>query len=263
MSSYVVTGAARGIGLEFVAQLSADSSNTVFALVRDKSNATALRSLPGRNITILEGDITNPDSLKIAASVVAETTGGTLDYLINNAAIHNRSKTTLDAFPTTEALEHELLDYFRVNTLGTINTTNAFLPLLRAGTVKKVITLSSGAASPDLITATGSAGQVGYAISKASLNMAVTKFAVALKAEGFVFLALSPGIVDTAPAPRTPQELEEYKVFTQALAAKLAPGFAGPITPRASVTMMLNVIYRWTVEDTGAFVSHHGNKEWI
>lgn len=61
----------------------------------------------------------------------------------------------------------------------------------------------------------------------------------------------------------TQQELEEYKVFTQALAAKVAPGFTGALTPRASVTMMLDVIYRWTVEDTGAFVSHHGNKEWI
>jgi NAD(P)-dependent dehydrogenase (short-subunit alcohol dehydrogenase family) len=39
---------------------------------------------------------------------------------------------------------------------------------------------------------------VGYAISKAALNMAVAKFAAALKQEGFVFLALSPGLVDTA-----------------------------------------------------------------
>jgi NAD(P)-dependent dehydrogenase (short-subunit alcohol dehydrogenase family) len=38
---------------------------------------------------------------------------------------------------------------------------------------------------------------VGYAISKAALNMAVAKFAAALKQEGFVFLALSPGLVDT------------------------------------------------------------------
>lgn len=91
---------------------------------------------------------------------------------------------------------------FRVNTLGTINTTNAFLPLLRAGTAKKVITLSSGAGDVAFTTASGASGQLGYSISKAALNMAVAKFAVALKAEGFVFLALSPGIVDTVTVPR-------------------------------------------------------------
>ena len=43
----------------------------------------------------------------------------------------------------------------------------------------------------------------------------------------------------------------------------MAPGFKGPLTPAQSVKMQLEVIYRWTVEDTGAFVSQHGNKEWV
>ncbi|KAJ7083241.1 hypothetical protein C8R44DRAFT_862485 [Mycena epipterygia] len=210
-----------GRNLEFVTQLSADSSNTVFALNQ------------------------------IAASAVENKTGGTLEYLINNVAIHDNSKTTLDTFPTTEALENDLLKYFHVNTLGTINTTNAFLPLLRARTTKKVITLATCVADPDFISTTGSAGQVGYTIHKAALNMAVAKFAVALKAEGSVFLAL---------VTRTEQEREEYKVHGQTF-AKVTPGFAGSLTPRASVTMMLDVIYRWAVENTGVFVPSSGCDE--
>ncbi|KAJ7918367.1 hypothetical protein B0H13DRAFT_2250048 [Mycena leptocephala] len=261
MSSYVITGAARGIGLEFVSQLSADSSNTIFALVRNKSTAAALSSLPGNNITILEAELTDVESVLSAANAVSEATGGRLDYLINNAGIHDQSKTTLDTFPTQDALDQDLLENFRVNTLGTIHTTNAFLPFLRAGTTKKVITLSTGAADLAFVTGTSSSRQVGYAISKAALNMAVAKFAAALKQEGFVFLALSPGLVDTA-TERTPQQSEEYKAWTQAL-TKIAPKLLGAAHTQASVKMMLEVIYRWTVEDTGAFVSHRGNKEWL
>lgn len=86
--------------------------------------------------------------------------------------------------------------------MGTIHTTNTFLPLLRAGTTKKAITISTGGADPDFNAKTGSAGQVGYMISKAALNMAVAKFAAALKREGFVFLSISPGLVDTATTER-------------------------------------------------------------
>jgi hypothetical protein len=86
MSSYVITGAARGIGvsffysglhasfcpltlsqLEFVSQLSANSSNTIFALVRNKSTAAALSSLSGNNITILETELTDVESVLVTA----------------------------------------------------------------------------------------------------------------------------------------------------------------------------------------------------
>jgi hypothetical protein len=43
----------------------------------------------------------------------------------------------------------------------------------------------------------------------------------------------------------------------------ISPGFEGAITPEKSVSSMFKVIDRWTVEDTGAFVSHYGNKEWL
>ncbi|KAJ7697644.1 hypothetical protein B0H17DRAFT_1197305 [Mycena rosella] len=268
MSTYIITGAARGLGLEFVTQLSAEKANTVFALVRSKSSAAALAELSRRNVIILEADITDADSLKVVLEfkklprAVAEATGGKVDYLINNAAIHDHSKVTLDAYPTPAAIEADLLENFRVNTLGTIHATNAFLPLLRAGSVKKVVTLTTGAADIDLTAALSNPGQAGYSISKAALNMAVAKFALALKGEGFVFLAISPGLVATATAPRTPEQAKEYAIFKEKL-AKLAPDFKGPITPQVSVQMMLEVIYRWSVEDTGAFVSHHGSKEWL
>lgn len=39
--------------------------------------------------------------------------------------------------------------------------------------------------------------------------------------------------------------------------------FKGPITPEESVKAVLHVVYGATLKDTGKFISHHGNKEWV
>ncbi|KAJ7158251.1 hypothetical protein C8R43DRAFT_882641 [Mycena crocata] len=265
MSSYVVTGTARGIGLEFIKQLSADQRNTVFALVRNEATATELKKLPGKNITVLEADITNTKALKKAADAVSKITGGKLDYLINNAAMLSFESvlSTLPGFETEEALDKELLDNFKVNTLGTIHCTNTFLPLLRNGAAKKVITISSGHGDMDVVLQTGVNEFPGYAISKAALNLAIAKYAVELKPEGFVFLSLSPGAVDTLSTPQVTPEVTEASAVMMGKFAPIAPDFKGLISPEESVKLQLEVIYKWKVEDTGVFVSHHGNKQWF
>ncbi|KAF7360633.1 NAD(P)-binding protein [Mycena venus] len=260
MASYVVTGAARGIGLEFVTQLNANWSNSVFAVVRNKATANQLQNLPCKNITIIEADITNSNALASAANEVSKITGGKLDYLINNAAVLNPPRLGLTEFPTPDALEKDLIQHFTVNTIGTIHCINAFLPLLRNGSTKKVVAISSGAADPKATLRTGRSGAAAYAISKAALNMAVAKFVAQFKTEGFVFLALSPGMVNTAPP--TSEMQAKFEGMTNTM-AQVAPGFKGRMTPQESVKLQLEVIYKWAVEDTGAFVSHHGNKEWL
>lgn len=81
--------------------------------------------------------------------------------------------------------------------LGVIYTTNAFLPLLKAGTTKKVISISTPGADLDLIVATEGTQDAAYCVSKAALNMVVAKYAAQYKKDGFTFLALSPGLVQT------------------------------------------------------------------
>ncbi|KAJ7837343.1 hypothetical protein B0H14DRAFT_2362409 [Mycena olivaceomarginata] len=262
MSSYVVTGAARGIGLEFVRQLSADSNNTVFALVRNKGTATELNDLSRNNITVLQADITDAKALKLAANEVSKATNDKLDYLINNAGKTNHPGLTIDQFPDPEVLEHDLLDLFRTNTIGAVHCTNAFLPLLKNGSIKKVICISSGLGDPDVTVATQAVGEPSYSISKAALNMVVAKYAAQYKADGFTFLALSPGMVKTSMLPTALPDDMESKMLLDA-AARFAPDFKGPITPEESVKMQLEVINRWTMKESGAFVSHFGNKQWI
>ncbi|KAJ7625329.1 hypothetical protein DFH06DRAFT_742855 [Mycena polygramma] len=261
MPSYVVTGAAKGIGFEFVNQLSADSANTVFAIVRNKATATELVKLSRRNVTVLEADITDPRALMVAATEVSKATGGKLDYLINNAGKSNHPGFRIDNFPSPEALEHDMLDNFKTNTIGVVHTINAFLPLLKNGAAKKVLSLSTGIADLPVTLLAGAVGEVSYSISKAALNMVVAKYAAQYKADGFVFLAICPGAVKTTMLPVGDDE--ESKMLAPAF-FKLAPDFEGPISPEESVKMQLEVFNRWTVAGTGAFVSHFGNREqWL
>ena len=87
---------------------------------------------------------------------------------------------------------------FKTNVVGVINATNIFLPLVRAGSAKKIIAISSPAGEPSFVAATGIYQNVQYGISKAAMNLAVADFAAALKPEGdFTVLALCPGVVQT------------------------------------------------------------------
>jgi NAD(P)-dependent dehydrogenase (short-subunit alcohol dehydrogenase family) len=91
---------------------------------------------------------------------------------------------------------------FQINVIGVVHTINAFLLLLRQGVAKKVVTLSSGMGDTELVLKAGFPNQAPYAISKAALNMVVAKYAAEYNDEGLVFLAISPGLVDTATKAR-------------------------------------------------------------
>ncbi|KAH9946746.1 hypothetical protein B0H21DRAFT_742225 [Amylocystis lapponica] len=269
MPSYLVTGASRGIGLEFTRQLSAKPENVVFALVRNRAGATKLLELQTTtpNIRIVEADIVDYKALTAAAAEVTKATNGKLDYLINNAAFvdDERAFVSLDNYPEgqEQLLADDLKKSFEINVVGVVHTINAFLPLVRAGTVKTVVSLSTGIADTDFVRAAGHALSAPYCISKAALNMVVAKYAARFKDEGVVFLALSPGLVNTSTKPPTPEQLEGI-IGMVAGFKRAAPAWDGkPITPEQSVTEMLNVIGKLTIEDSGAFVSHHGNKEWL
>ncbi|PSS32090.1 hypothetical protein PHLCEN_2v2131 [Hermanssonia centrifuga] len=165
-----------------------------------------------------------------------------------------------------DLLEQDLIDGFRTNVVGVIHTTNAFLPLLSAASQKstaKVITLSSGVGDIDLTASGDNYLFAPYCISKAAINMAVAKYAARFHDDNFVFLALSPGLVDTSTRPPTPKELELFMVMLKKFQQSYPDWDGKPITPETSVKMMLEVINRWEPKDSGAFVSHYGNKQWL
>jgi NAD(P)-dependent dehydrogenase (short-subunit alcohol dehydrogenase family) len=88
MPSYLITGASRGLGLSFLENLSSNSDNTVIGLVRNIADTESKIAAWGRNnIHLVQGDLSNYNSLKSAVDATANITGGSLDYLIANAGL--------------------------------------------------------------------------------------------------------------------------------------------------------------------------------
>lgn len=117
----------------------------------------------------------------------------------------------------------------------------------------------------DLVNAFGIPIASAYSISKAAVNALVAKYNAALgKSEGILFMAISPGLVDTSEgAPMSEQDIEGAKAMGAAF-AQYAPHFKGPITSQESVELQTKVIESATVETMGgAFVSQFGNKQWL
>lgn len=96
-------------------------------------------------------------------------------------------------------LEDELELSFRTNVIGLINTINAFIPLVKASSIKKIIALTSGMGDSDFVNETGIDGGAPYAISKAGVNMVVAKYNATYKSDGVLTMGICAGSVNTHP----------------------------------------------------------------
>ncbi|OQN95152.1 hypothetical protein B0A48_18756 [Cryoendolithus antarcticus] len=267
MPSWVIVGAARGIGFEFVNQLSANSNNQVVAIIRNQSTASVLNALAEQrpNIHVLETDIFSPDSLREAVAKVEKVTKGALDVLIHNAYSAGTEAMfwTPSQFTGKETELHlELTETIKANVIGPILTINALLPLIHNGNEKKLIYITSGAGDVDMTRKSRLAGQIGYSASKAGGNVVMAKYAGELADEGIKTISISPGWVET---PATEGLTANPAVLEYLLSAfkRLDPDVAGMIKVEESVKAQLEVIARLDAESSGAFVSHHGDKKWV
>ncbi|KAI0778933.1 hypothetical protein BD413DRAFT_465060 [Trametes elegans] len=197
---YAVVGASRGIGLEFVRQLASRPDSVVFALVRNKQKSTHLASAVSalNNVHVFDADVADHESLTHAAQEVAKVSGGKLDYQIHNAAKTDTSVLRgYDDFKTMDELDAEFIESFRVNALGVVHSTAAFLPLLRAAPTKRIVVIGSGGGDHKFVYDAGIASMGAYGASKGAAVVLTAKWAAKLKDEGFVVVTLSPGLVDT------------------------------------------------------------------
>ncbi|KEY70107.1 hypothetical protein S7711_08637 [Stachybotrys chartarum IBT 7711] len=271
MASYLISGASRGLGFEFLRQLSQDPANTVIGLVRDtKSTQDKVRAeLPDRsNIHIVRGDLSDYKSLEAAAAEVGKITDGKLDYLIANAAVIPKWSAyddiaTLGQSP--DELEEDLLATFKTNVVSQIHLINLFMPLVLGGTAKKVVALSTGLADFEATRTWNLAAGAPYAISKAALVMAVAKFSARYAEQGVLFLSVTPGVVmtgqfDGATEEQMAKVQEEFKKF-----AAYAPDFKGPMSAEEAIKAVLTVVDSSSLEGGrgGAMLSHKGNKQWL
>ncbi|EHK50779.1 uncharacterized protein TrAtP1_005217 [Trichoderma atroviride] len=270
MASYLVTGASRGIGFEFVRQLSADANNIVVALVRDKeaTEKKIAAEITASNITVVQADITNIEELQAAVAIVSKVTNGTLDYVIANAGKISDWSGLDDVqdlgLGDPKLLEEDMLELFRINVVGNAHLFNLVVPLVRKGTAKKVIAISSGLAESTMTIRWRLTLGYPYAVSKGALNTLITKFQAQYIDEGILFLAVCPGTVDTGHLVNPNEKQQNNLMAMGAAFQKYQPNFTGPVQPSEAVTDVLKVVHNATIEkDAGGFVSHLGNQQWL
>ena len=176
----VVTGANRGLGLEFAAQYAAAGARVV-GTARRPDEATALAATGAR---VLPLDVTDEASVAALAAALGDAP---VHLLINNAGVSGRSWSDLSRAERTR----RVLD---VNTLGPIRVTEALLPNLLAAEGAVVVNVSSRLGS---LAENTTGGYPGYRESKAALNMFTRSLAAEHAAAGLVAVSVSPGWVRT------------------------------------------------------------------
>ncbi len=195
----LITGANKGIGLETARQLG-KKDITVLVGARDmakgKSAVEELRQ-EGIDAHPLEIDVSDPASIKKAAAKV-ESDFGRLDILINNAGVMNDDK--------KKKVSEQALEIWRstfaTNLFGVIETTNAFLPLLRKSEAGRIVNLSSILGSTEFHATPGSPvyeskDTPAYNVSKAAVNAYTVQLAYELKDSKVKVNAAHPGWVKT------------------------------------------------------------------
>ncbi|KXJ88724.1 hypothetical protein Micbo1qcDRAFT_206885 [Microdochium bolleyi] len=273
MPSYLITGASGSLGFEFVRQASANPDNVVIGLVRNKTKMAekVAAELPGRtNVRIVEGELTDHDSLASTVEHVSKITGGSLDYLIANAAYMSdwsAYKPYEEQAKEPAALTADLNAYWTINVVSNIHLFNLYLPLLRKSSIKKVVAISSGHADTKLVLAHDIDATMGYTVSKAALNMVVAKYHASYgKSEGVLFMSLCPGVVENDSTRAEPNEdAIKYGGATVAKFMAFAPHFKGPVPPAGPVGDILRIAEEATVEGGwgGSFTSHNGGQQWL
>jgi NAD(P)-dependent dehydrogenase (short-subunit alcohol dehydrogenase family) len=217
----LVTGANRGLGLEFVKQLKADGYS-VIGTARQPAKAVELKAT-GVRIEAL--DVASQDSIDALATALK---GVPIDILINNAGMASRADSSLDT------LDFDLMERtFQVNSLGPLRVIQALLPNLEAGKGKTIVNITSRLGSIELSTG----GLYSYRTSKTALNQINKIISVELQPRGFTSIVMHPGWVQTDMG-----------------------GTEAPLTVSESIAGMVAVINGLKPESTGKFYSYDGQE---
>ncbi len=233
MRTVLVTGANRGLGLEFVRQYTADGWR-VFAVCRSPATADELASLADSesSVEIFSADMS--DRTTIAA--LGETLEGrAVDVLINNAGVFGPSRSADgDAGQSFGSIDYERwLDVLEVNCLAPLMMAETLLSNVRAAKSGKLVTISSRLGA----IAQTEAGYYAYRSSKSAVNMVMATLAREPLASDVIVAVLHPGWVSTAMG-----------------------GPEAPVTPRDSVAGLRRQIERLSLEDSGGFFDFEGQR---
>lgn len=209
MPTVLVTGAARGLGLEFVRQYAADGWR-VLACVRDPAAAAELGRIAAQSegrVSVHRLDVADPASI---AALAAELEGVPIDVLLNNAGTMGAQSFATHGVAVQRFGQSDYADWehvSRVNVLGPMRMAEAFVHNVAASERKVIATLTSIVGS---IASNRSGGMYAYRSTKAGANAVMKSMALDLARHGIVAVPIHPGWAKTdmggANAPVEPAE---------------------------------------------------------
>jgi NAD(P)-dependent dehydrogenase (short-subunit alcohol dehydrogenase family) len=224
--SVLVTGANRGLGLEFTRQYVADGWQ-VYAACRSPKTANELQQLAGKSggrIRVLALDVTDAASVRAAA---AGLKGEAIDLLLNNAGVMGPRHERIGSL--NYAAWAKVLD---ANTLGPMRVSEALVENVAKSGLKQIVTITSGMGS---VADNTSGGAYAYRSSKAAVNMVMKSLSIDLASRGITCVVMNPGWVRTDMG-----------------------GSGGKLTPAESINAMRSVIAKLRLEDSGKFLNYTG-----
>lgn len=227
MKTMLITGANRGIGLEFVRQYAAEGWR-VLACCRKPAAADTLGYLASQfpeRIQVHALDVTDHRKIEQLSQIL---TGQPVDLLINNAGVYPPDRG--DAFGRTNyaAWQHA----FAVNTMAPLKMAEAFIQQISCSKHKTIVTITSKMGS---IADNRGGGSYIYRSSKAAVNIAVKSLSIDLSSQKIIAVVLHPGWVKTDMG---------------------GPGAL--ITAEQSVAGMRKIIDNLTLQDSGKFYAFDG-----
>ena len=221
MTTIMITGASRGLGLEFARQFYSEECR-VIATCRNPKKANELNAIGDIDVHSL--DVTDDKSV---ANLADKLRGENIDILINNAGVIGQR----DGFGR---LDYDIwAETMDTNVLGPMRVAEAFRDNVMNSEKKQMIFITSRMGS---ITEAVPNAYV-YRSSKAALNMAVKCLSVELEQQGLIAVLFHPGHVQTDMG-----------------------GQAAPVTPQKSIEGMKNQIVALTHDDNGRFLSYDGHQ---
>jgi NAD(P)-dependent dehydrogenase (short-subunit alcohol dehydrogenase family) len=221
----LITGANRGIGLEFTKQYAVAGWN-VLACCREPETASALHALANMhgNVRIFGLEVSN---FKQIDALALQLKDEAIDVLINNAGVYPSSSfgdTNYDGWA----------EAFKINAMAPLKMAEAFVQHITCGQLKKVATLSSKMGSIDDNT---SGESYIYRTSKTAVNMVMKSLSIDLKPYGISVVTLHPGWVQTDMG-----------------------GSSALISTKTSVTGLRDVIEKLSMNNSGKFIAFDGKE---
>jgi NAD(P)-dependent dehydrogenase (short-subunit alcohol dehydrogenase family) len=185
MTQFLITGANRGLGLEFTRQYLAAGDHVIAACRQASPTLTELGQSAAGRLEIMALDVTDHASIDALAQSLADRQ---IDVLINNAGIYGPRDQSLDKLDYTAWAQT-----FAVNTMAPLKLIMALRANLLKSKAPKAITITSRMGS----IAETSGGSVIYRSSKAAVNMVIRNLSKDLAGDGIAFAVMHPGWVKT------------------------------------------------------------------